>query len=53
VPLEMTCRVCRQPFEPTWEDVLAGPDTYRTCPGCRSGDALKGYVRPEDPGVVT
>ena len=53
MPLEMTCRVCGRPYEPTREDILRGPAVSRTCPVCRLGDELKGSVaRPdEDPGV--
>jgi len=53
--IEMTCRVCREPFVPTRDDIAAGPDTYRRCPPCRAGDALAGYdarAVPETSGVV-
>lgn len=50
-----------EPFDPTREDVGAGPGTHRRRPDCRSiasgpvsGDELEGYgVSPaEDLGVV-
>jgi len=50
--IEMTCRVCGEPFVPTREDILAGPDVYRTCPGCRAGDELMGLVALHKTGVV-
>jgi len=48
---EMTCRVCRRLFEPTREDVIRGPATYRVCPACRPGDELAGSVVRANPEV--
>ena len=42
--IEMTCPLCGITYSPTLEEIIAGPDTYRRCPGCRSGDELVGYV---------
>jgi len=52
VLLEMTCRDCGEPFVPTRDDIAAGPDVYRRCPSCRSGDELKGSVVRANPGVL-
>ena len=43
MPLETTCRVCRRPFEPTREDVIAGPDPCWSCLVCRR-EQQGGYV---------
>ncbi len=34
--IELTCRICRQVYVPTPEDLRAGPATYAKCPSCRS-----------------
>jgi len=52
VPLEMTCRVCGEPFVPTRDDIAAGPEIYRRCPVCRAEDALKGSVVRANPGML-
>ena len=51
--LEFDCRVCRRPFTPTREAILAGPSTYRRCEACRAIDALTGSVVRENPGGAT
>lgn len=33
--IEVTCKVCGQPFEPSRKDVLAGPHRWQVCPECR------------------
>lgn len=33
--IELTCRSCRQLFEPSKDDLRKGPAHYRVCPDCR------------------
>ncbi len=49
---EMTCPLCGITYSPTLEEIIAGPDTYRRCPGCRSGDELGGYVDGDQGPVI-
>lgn len=52
VPMEVHCKVCQQPFEPTAEVILAG--LWRVCEACRADGAPgsrpdKEDARPIDP----
>lgn len=45
---EMTCRACGCRYEPSREDILAGPATYHRCPDCRPIQV----PRREEPGTL-
>jgi uncharacterized Zn finger protein len=33
--IELHCRACGQPYEPTRQDILRGAEHYKRCPDCR------------------
>lgn len=45
--IELTCRTCGKPYEPSMTELLKGPGTYRDCPACRAPKPLAGSVASE------
>jgi hypothetical protein len=54
--IELTCRLCRQPYAPSRDDIRRGPETYHRCPECRdapthqresAGETVAGDEREE------
>lgn len=33
--LVIRCRVCGETYQPSRDEIVQGPETYRLCPGCR------------------